>query len=99
MIPILFVTYNRLAYTKQALLHLLEAQNCSVTIIDNASTDGTVEWLKELSKKKTYRMVRAKHLIFNDRNLGVAGAMNQFFDRTKTAGWVGKVDNDTISLS
>jgi GT2 family glycosyltransferase len=96
MIPILFITYNRLGYTKKTLLHLLESQNCSVTIIDNASTDGTVEWLKELSKKKTYRMIRAKNLIFNDCNLGVAGAMNQFFDRTKTSGWIGKVDNDTI---
>lgn len=89
MIPVLLTTYNRLEYTKQALKSLLNADNCAVTVIDNASTDGTAEWLKSLQNSKI-------KVIYNKENLGVSGAMNQFFELTKDDEWVGKVDNDTL---
>ena len=50
------ITHNRLAYTKRCLRALDVAlsaasdgvlEDYSVVVVDNASTDGTVEWLKE----------------------------------------------------
>jgi glycosyltransferase involved in cell wall biosynthesis len=89
MIPVLFITHNRLEYSKQALQSLLDAQNCAVIVIDNASTDGTVEWLKSLHRSNLL-------VIYNEKNTGVSGAMNQFLGLTELFRWVGKVDNDTV---
>lgn len=83
MIPVLFTTYNRLDYTKEALAALLGT--CEVIVIDNGSTDGTVEWLR----------TQPVRLIVNQVNKGVAGAMNQFLQVCDSP-WAGKVDNDTI---
>lgn len=87
MIPILMITYNRLEYTRQALPALFNSEGVRVYVIDNGSTDGTAEWLKSQC---------AWDIIYNDRNLGIAGAMNQFLALTQDAEFVGKVDNDTI---
>lgn len=84
--PVLFTTYNRLAYTKKALKALKESEG-KIIVIDNASTDGTQKWLK---KQKGIK------LILNIKNTGVAGAMNQFFELTKNELYIGKVDNDTV---
>jgi len=85
--PILFTTYNRLNYTKKSLKALKESECKNIIVIDNASTDGTQKWLK---KQKGIK------LILNNKNGGVAGAMNQFFELTANELYVGKVDNDTI---
>ena len=47
-IHLVFITYNRLHYTKLALASVLAdpGEEFSLTIWDNASTDGTVEYLK-----------------------------------------------------
>ncbi len=85
MIPVLFTTYNRLEYTKTALAALIGT--CRVIVIDNGSTDGTVEWLK----------TQPVEVIYNQENRGVAGAMNQFLELIGDDHmWAGKVDNDTI---
>lgn len=83
MIPVLLTTYNRLEYTKAALAALLDT--CEVIVIDNGSTDGTVEWLR----------TQEVFVICNKENRGVAGAMNQFLSMIDSH-WAGKVDNDTI---
>lgn len=90
MIPILMITYNRLEYTKKALEALEKNKLAYLCIIDNGSTDGTVEWLSSL---KSF-WITAKW--FNAINIGIAGAMNQFLELTKQCKYVGKVDNDTI---
>ena len=74
-IPILFTAFNRLEYTKQCLTALSENTSNigEIYIIDNASTDGTVEYLKSVS------FSNVSTIIYNDENVGVAGAMNQFF--------------------
>jgi len=87
--PVLFTTYNRLEYTKKSLKALLESGCENIIVIDNYSTDGTREWLQKLNDKRLT-------LIFNDKNEGVAGAMNKFFKITEVEEFVGKVDNDTI---
>ena len=93
-IPILFTTFNRLAYTKQSLSALIENTGDigEIIIIDNASTDGTVEYLKTISDPKI------KNIIYNDKNVGVAGAMNQFHREInyQRPEYFAKVDNDTI---
>jgi glycosyltransferase involved in cell wall biosynthesis len=87
--PILFTTFNRLDYTKVSLPALLErTPNGRVIVIDNGSTDGTVEYL--LSYQHNFE------LILNGTNLGLAGAMNQFFDMTGNDQVAAKVDNDTV---
>lgn len=90
MIPVLMITWNRLDYTKQALPALLEAEDVSVIVIDNGSTDGTVEWLGDLPGRDNLR------IHYNPKNLGIAGAMNQFILMTVGSRYVGKVDNDTV---
>ena len=92
-IPILLTTYNRLEYTKKSLSSIIENTSDSgiLYIIDNASTDGTIEYLNSIE----HSMV--EKIIFNDTNIGVSGAMNQFFDIIKDDyEYFAKVDNDTI---
>ena len=92
-IPVLFTTYNRLKYTKKSLPALLDNTRGygEIYIIDNNSTDGTVEYLKSLSDPAI------KVIKYNDTNKGVAGAMNQFFNIIKDKHeYFAKVDNDTI---
>ena len=89
MIPVLLTTYNRLEYTKKALEALVKSDCGQIYLIDNNSTDGTQEWIKTLN-------IPRLTVIWNGENLGVRGAMNQFFELTKDEEWVGKVDNDTI---
>jgi GT2 family glycosyltransferase len=88
--PILFLTYNRLDFTKKSLPALLNSGVQNIIIIDNNSTDGTKAWLKKQKSKKI------KKIIFNKENVGIAGAMTQFFEITDGERFVGKVDNDTI---
>jgi len=88
MTPVLFITYNRLGYTKQSLPALIEnTPGARIIVIDNGSTDGTVEYLKN---------VQGIELHLNDKNFGLAGAMNQFFELTACDPVVAKVDNDTM---
>jgi glycosyltransferase involved in cell wall biosynthesis len=89
-IPVLMITHNRLAYTKKALEALFNSKGVQVYIIDNASTDGTVEWLESQPWKVAW------NIIFNKENRGIADAMNQFLELTKYCNYVGKADNDTL---
>ena len=50
-VHILYLTYNRLYYTQKtlpALLNSAENVKFQIRIVDNGSTDGTVEYLKNL---------------------------------------------------
>lgn len=91
MIPVLFITYNRLEYTKKALHALLHSDCGKIYIIDNCSTDGTREWLLEQHWNNERVMI-----LINEANKGIAGAMNQFLEIVRHCSFVGKVDNDTI---
>lgn len=89
MIPVLMITYNRLEYTRKALRALFMC-HCGIFVIDNGSTDGTVNYLKEFNR------FCINELILNKTNIGIAGAMNQFLELTKDYQYVGKCDNDTL---
>jgi GT2 family glycosyltransferase len=88
-VPVLFVTYNRLDFTKIALKALLKSNCGRIIVFDNHSTDGTQEWLKSLHNRKL-------KIVLNDTNLGITGAMNYLFSVTKRKKYIAKVDNDTV---
>ncbi|MBI1839322.1 MAG: glycosyltransferase [Verrucomicrobia bacterium] len=88
---IVLVTYNRLDYTKKCLDALLSSdEQFELVIWDNASTDGTREFLAHPPKDK--RIARVE--LF-DKNLGPTYAINRVWQSTD-ATLVGKLDNDCL---
>lgn len=90
---ILYITRNRLWLSRLTLPHLLESggyEGYSVTVVDNASTDGTREWLASLSHP------RLASILLNDSNLPLRDVTNRFWASNSGAEFVGKVDNDTL---
>ena len=71
---VLLVTHNGLAYTKLCLTTLLAhwRDGDELILVDNASTDGTPEFLRDLAQKNLFVKI-----IFNQKNHGFAGANNQ----------------------
>jgi hypothetical protein len=91
-IGLTFVTYNRLEYTKLALQSILAdpTEEFSLTIWDNASTDGTAEYLKsEVSDPRIADIVLCKE------NAGQIAAVNEVWGKSK-ADLLGKLDNDCL---
>jgi GT2 family glycosyltransferase len=75
LVNIVVVTFDNLLFTRMCLESLLantEYANYEVCVVDNASTDGTPDYLRQIA---------AKHLhvrfLVNDANLGFAAANNQ----------------------
>ncbi|MCX5811622.1 MAG: glycosyltransferase [Proteobacteria bacterium] len=88
---IVFVTYNRLEYTKKSIVSLLNKDDDFLLYLwDNASTDGTQEYLKDISKDS-----RVKEVVFHKENVGPTYALNYFWHKCDTE-LVGKVDNDCL---
>ena len=91
-IALVFITYNRLDYTKLALSSVLAdpTEEFSLTIWDNASTDGTVVYLK--NEVNDPRIV---DIVFSKKNVGQISAMNEIWGKSK-ADLLGKLDNDCL---
>jgi len=88
------VTYNRKELLKECIQALLnqEYKNCDILIIDNASTDGTKEYInEELNNHKV-------HYVNTGENLGGAGGFNYGIKEAVKLGcdfiWV--MDDDCI---
>lgn len=92
MTDIILVTHNRLEFTKKCILALFEhtSGEFNLIIIDNASTDGTQEYLLGLKK-----MISVKQIICNTQNLGLEMALNQGLKHVETKRFV-TMDNDII---
>ncbi len=77
-ISVVVLTYNNLAYT-QACLSSIELHsdyaNLEVIVVDNASSDGSKEWLLEWACLCSVAG-HDKRLIVNDENLGFAAGNN-----------------------
>lgn len=98
-IPVLMITYNRLEYTKKALAALVYSNCGTIIVIDNGSTDGTVEYLRSICPavmQPDKSTGPGMMVIFSGENLGIHGAMNMFLGMTEQNEFVAKVDNDTI---
>jgi GT2 family glycosyltransferase len=91
-IDLAFITYNRLDYTKLALQSVLAdcSEAFSLTIWDNASTDGTRDYLKNQVHDP-----RVKRVILSEENVGQTAAVNRVW-ADSSADLLGKLDNDCI---
>lgn len=87
------VTYNRLDILKKCIEAVLNQsyKDLKVVIIDNASTDGTRQYIEELSNNKII-------YINTGKNLGGAGGFNRGIKEAylKGAKWVWIMDDDVL---
>lgn len=80
-VTIVIVTYNQLPYTKQCLQLISEQTqdvDYEIVLVDNGSTDGTVEYFKDLE-----RLGLDYHIIYNKDNKGFAAGCNQGIKASK----------------
>lgn len=90
---VVIVTFNNVALTRACLESVLRNTsypNYEVVVVDNASTDGTREYLEALAAR-TPRV----RVIQNDANAGFAAANNQGAEATR-GDYVVLLNNDTI---
>ncbi|MGI1690245.1 glycosyltransferase [Thermoanaerobacter uzonensis] len=85
---IIILTHNQLTYTKLCIESIRQYTDVpyEIIVVDNASTDGTVEWLK---KQKDILLIE------NDRNMGFAAGCNQGIKASKGE-YIVLLNNDTI---
>jgi GT2 family glycosyltransferase len=86
-VTVVVVTFNSLPYLESCLASL-QAQTCplEVVIVDNASSDGTAEFLRHSHPQKS---------IFNQTNVGFAAAQNQGI-RASGSPWVLTLNPDVV---
>ena len=89
-VAVLSLTRDRLDYTRHCFTSLTENAGCDFDwwITDQASTDGTPEWLVENTDATVFML---------DENIGISRALNMMLDDALTAAdydVVVKVDND-----
>lgn len=77
-ISVVILSHNKIDYTRTCIHSLLSSDypDWELVIIDNGSTDGTVEWLKKFRDEAENKNVHV-HLIFNSGNIGCSTARNQ----------------------
>lgn len=100
-VDLMMVTYNRLPLTKQTLESLLKTTDFpfNLIIVDNGSSDGTQDFLKEWKIKCSVRSdlpcLNDIKLIFNEKNRGIGTGRNQAL-AASSAEWLSTIDNDVI---
>lgn len=91
---LMMVTYNRLDLTKKTLdsLWLDLKHPFRLVIVDNGSSDGTVEYLKSIEKTSPVEV----HLELLDENKGIAVGRNLALEKANQIGtkWYATIDND-----
>ncbi len=86
-LSIITLTYNKLSYTKKFIKSLYKYTNdFELIIIDNGSTDGTIEYLNELNGIK---------LILNKKNHGYSKGNNQGLEIAE-GDYIGFLNNDIL---
>lgn len=86
---IIILTFNKLEYTKlciNSIRNFTLKDTYELIVIDNASTDGTIDWLKEQKDITT---------IFNNINLGFPKGCNQGI-KVSTGDNILLLNNDTV---
>ena len=92
-VNICMVTFNRLEFTKSAIASILEF-TCYphvITVVDNGSTDGTVEYLRAIKQEGIIT-----NLVLLEENVGVAKASNLAWSQEPEAKYYLKYDNDIV---
>src|ERR1700758_367502 len=91
VVSVTIVTYNSGRFIRRCLESVLEQKypNLEVIIIDNASTDGTVDLLEQFAD--------SCQIHYNDENIGFAAAQNQAI-RLSNGEWVLTLNPDVLLL-
>lgn len=91
-IHLVFITYNRLDYTRKALASVLQDKEeaFTLTIWDNASTDGTREFLRDEVNDR-----RIDDVVFSKKNAGQIYPVNTVWSASR-CDLLGKLDNDCL---
>src|SRR5580698_9371764 len=91
LVSVTIVTYNSGRFIKRCLESVLEQKypNLEVVVVDNASTDGTVDILEQFEDQ-----VR---IYYNDENIGFAAAQNQAIGLS-SGEWVLTLNPDVLLL-
>ena len=91
LVSVTLVTYNSGRFIKRCLESVLEQKypNLEVIVIDNASTDGTVDLLEQFADRC--------RIYYNDENIGFAAAQNQAI-ALSSAEWVLTLNPDVLLL-
>jgi len=91
LVSVTVVTYNSGRFIKRCLESVLEQKyaNLEVVIIDNASTDGTVDILEQFSE--------SCRIYYNDENIGFAAAQNQAI-ALASGEWILTLNPDVLLL-
>jgi GT2 family glycosyltransferase len=96
-ITLMMVTYNRLDYTKRTLEGLKKSVSIpfNLVIVDNGSTDGTIDFLDSL-KVEDFIFIKSISIIKNKENMGIGIARNQGLAEAKElcTEWYCTIDND-----
>jgi len=82
LVSISLLTYNAQPYLKSCLNSVFNQTypHLELLIIDNASTDGTIDYLKKISLRQTQLKTK---IIFNKKNVGFAAGHNQGIRESK----------------
>src|SRR5579862_1323289 len=90
-VSVTIVTYNSGRFIKRCLESVLAQRyaNKEIIVIDNASTDGTVDILEQFEDHC--------QITYNDENIGFAAAQNQAI-RSSTGEWVLTLNPDVLLL-
>lgn len=89
---IVMLTYNNLDYTKtciNSIRNFNSIESYEIIVVDNNSTDGTVEWLQ----KQKYVKV-----IFNKENVGFPKGCNQGIEVSNPENDIFLLNNDTVIM-
>jgi GT2 family glycosyltransferase len=91
LVSVTVVTYNSGRFIKRCLESVLEEiyPNFEVIVIDNASTDGTVDILEQFEDKC--------RIYYNDKNIGFAAAQNQAIGLSRGE-WVLTLNPDVLLM-
>lgn len=92
-LTIAILTYNRLEFLKQTILSVLRSyrDNVEIIVFDNASNDGTLEYLLEMSQSNKLRYFR------HDTNIGMGGNANFILQNINSDYLLMLHDDDLIS--
>lgn len=94
MVSVVVLTYNNLELNKNCIGSILDQTayaNYELIIVDNQSTDGTVDYLNELKQKN----IPGVKIILNDVNTGFAGG-NNIAIKASEGEYVLLLNNDTV---
>jgi GT2 family glycosyltransferase len=90
-VSVTIVTYNSGRFIKRCLESVLEQKysNFEVTVVDNASADGTIDILEPFSGRC--------RIYYNDQNIGFAAAQNQAIALSQSE-WILTLNPDVLLL-